>query len=99
MPHVSPSARTPRSSSSSSSSSSSRRRVTFDETVAPTSHGVLLRRVVPALVLALGVVAFQAARRDRAVDAGPLQLSAAEQSTRALLSEKTAVHLRLLRPR
>jgi len=45
------------------------------------------------------VIAFQSARSDRRpVDDGPAW-SAAERSTRALLTERTSVHLRALRPR
>jgi methylthioribose-1-phosphate isomerase len=78
----------------------SRTRSVVDETALPAATGRrMLVRVLPALAVAAGVLVFQAVRSDRrAHDDGPV-LSAAERSTRALLSERTAAHLRALRPR
>jgi hypothetical protein len=80
--------------------SSRSRRVVVDETSLPASSGRrTLWRVLPALAVAAGVLAFQAVRSDRGdADRGPA-LSAAERSTRALLNERTAAHLRALRQR
>jgi hypothetical protein len=77
------------------------RRIVVDETALPASSGGrrLWLRVLPAIAVAAGVLAFQMVRPDRRDgDAGPA-LSAAERSTRALLHERTAAHLRALRPR
>jgi len=81
------------------SSRSRSRRVVVEETALPAPSGRRLwLRVLPAIAVAAGVLAFQAVRSDRRDgDSGPA-LSAAERSTRALLSERTAAHLRALRP-
>lgn len=81
------------------SSRSRSRRVVVDETSLPAPSGRRLWfRVLPAIAVAAGVLVFQAVRSDRRDgDHGPA-LSAAERSTRALLSERTAAHLRALRP-
>jgi len=77
-----------------------RSRVAVDDTGLPAPAGRrMLLRLLPAVALAAGVIAFQSARSDRRpVDDGPAW-SAAERSTRALLTERTSVHLRALRPR
>ena len=77
-----------------------RSRVVVDETGLPAPIGRrMLLRLLPAVAVAAGVLAFQSVRSDRRpADDGPVW-SAAERSTRALLTERTAVHLRALRPR
>jgi hypothetical protein len=76
------------------------RRTTETDTSLPTStHRRLWVRLMPALAVAAGVFVFQAVRSDRGNgDHGP-SLSAAERATRVLLQERTAAHLRALRPR
>jgi hypothetical protein len=77
-----------------------RARPVVDETGLPAPVGRrMLLRLLPAVAVAAGVLVFQAARdQRRPADDGPAW-SAAERSTRALLTERTAVHLRALRPR
>jgi hypothetical protein len=88
MPHVSPAHRRP----------APRSRV--DETTLPAASGRrLLLRALPALAVAIGVVGVQLARDDRRERDAPAALTAAERSTRALLNERAAAHLRALRPR
>jgi hypothetical protein len=80
--------------------SSRARRPAVEETTAPVpTRRRLFLRVLPALGVAAAVLVSQAVRADRRGDDDGPALSAAERSTRALLSERTAVHLRALRPR
>lgn len=80
-------------------SSSGRRPSPSSHTLPPASPRRLLARALPALLVAAGALGFQIVRSDRGERPSAPTLSAAERSTRALLNERTSLHLRALRPR